>query len=575
MHGLRQHYSLVTSGWMAGLFALIIGIPLQAQVVRGVVRDARTEAPIPGVIVALDEAASAGAPSDSLRRSSLVLAVLTNERGEYSVQANAAGRWVVSAKMVGMRRFISPPFDLTVGENRKMDITLQAIDFTATLPAVAVTTDAPCSINPRESQRVAMMWEEARAALTATRLALRDQLFRATVVRYQRQLSPQLRILRDDQSIHRGVSERAFVSVAAERLSREGYVMTDRSGEMTFNAPDADVLTSIPFVQDHCFSVSRPDPRRPGLIGLAFQPVTSRRLSGIQGALWLDSTNYALRSVEFRYTKLPEYIRPEHAHGEVRFGQLPNGAWYVSRWFIRMPEYVSEQRTSRVVVPSGVKLLMFREEGGDVTVDGLVGEVRGATLSGRALDSLGRPLRDAVVRLNGTRYSAPVSADGSFRLDSLPGGAYTLRLEQRDYAELGLLAAEQDLEIAEGRPSVTVLSALGSEQVLRRLCNATSFDGDRAAVRVVARDANNVPLADIVVRARYNVFERPDGGKGPAAVRPITEDGRTDENGAAMFCTLPARQQVRYEYTAPEQNRTIYQLYTAPRHSVSTVVLRP
>ncbi|MBC7895498.1 MAG: carboxypeptidase regulatory-like domain-containing protein, partial [Cytophagaceae bacterium] len=249
----------MTSRWLAGMSLLAIAGPLHGQVVRGVVRDARTQAPIPGVIVALDEAGETRITTDSLQRASLILAVLTNERGEYSVQAIKVGRWVISAKMVGLRRYISPPFDMGVGENVRRDITLEPIDFTASLPTVSVTTDAPCSINPRESQRVAAMWEEARTALTAAQLSLRDRLFRATVVRYQRQLSPNgLRVLRQDQNVRRGVTERPFVSVAAERLSREGYVQTDAGGDLTFNAPDADVLTSTAFVRDHCFSVSRP-----------------------------------------------------------------------------------------------------------------------------------------------------------------------------------------------------------------------------------------------------------------------------------------------------------------------------
>lgn len=575
MRALRHHYSLVTSRWLVGVCVLAIAGPLHAQVVRGVVRDSRTQAPIPGVIVALDEAGETGVIADSLQRSSLVLAVLTNERGEYSVQAGRRGRWVVSAKRVGLRRYVSPPFQMNVGENLRRDITLEPIDFTASLPTIAVTTDAPCSVNQHERDRVAAMWEEARAALTAAQLSLRDRLFRATVVRYQRELSPTgLRVLKHEQAMRRGVTERAFVSVAPDRLSSLGYVQAGAEGDLIFNAPDAEVLTSTAFVRDHCFSVRRPDRERAGLIGLAFQPVSSRRVPGIQGALWLDSTNYALRLVEFRYTKLPPPLQPEHARGEVQFGHLPNGAWYVSRWFIRMPEYKAAQVSARVVVGGSPTLNLYREEGGDVTIDGMLSEVRAAKLTGMATDSVGRPLRDAVVRLAGTQYSARVGTDGNFRFDSLAAGAYTLRLEHADYAALGLLAAEQELEVAEGRAAVTAVRALTSEQVLRRLCGVSTFDGDVAAVRVSVRGAAPT-LPGLEVRARWSLFERPTGGAGPASIRPITEKATTDTAGTVMFCKVPARQQIRFEFTPVGENHVIHQVYTAPHHSISTVILRP
>ncbi|MBC7897904.1 MAG: carboxypeptidase regulatory-like domain-containing protein [Cytophagaceae bacterium] len=352
-------------------------------------------------------------------------------------------------------------------------------------------------------------------------------------------------------------------------------MQTDAGGDLTFNAPDADVLTSTAFVRDHCFSVSRPSRERPGLVGLAFQPVGSRRLSGIQGALWLDSTNYALRLVEFGYTKLPSHIQPEHARGEVQFGHLQNGAWYVSKWFIRMPEYKAGQPNRGLIISASPTLTIFREEGGDVTIDGIGSEVRTARLTGIATDSTGRPLRDAVVRLAGTERSARTGSDGHFRIDSLPAGAYTLWLEHRDYASLGLRAAEQELEVVEGRTALTAVKALNSEQVRRRLCSVGAFAGDVAAVQVSVKRADSSPVRDVEVRARWNVFERPTGGTGPAAIRPITEKMLTDSIGTVMFCAIPARQQVRFEFTPSGQNQVIYQVYTAPHHSISSLILRP
>jgi hypothetical protein len=309
--------------WLVGAisrFALATtATPLGAQLVRGVVRDSATGAPIPGVIVSLDEAVAQLDTEASLRRASLVLAVLTDERGEFAVRAGFAGRFVLSAKRVGMRRFVSPAFTLGVGEQRRMDVGLSSIDFAATLPRVTTLTDAPCSVRPEEGERVAAVWDEARAALTASRLAVRDRLFRASITRYVRDLRPvSLRVIREDRGVRHGVTERAFASLAAERLSAEGFVQADVEGAWIFHAPDAAVLTSTDFLRDHCFTLVS---GHPGEIGLAFEPVRGRRQSDVSGALWLDATTAELRLVEFRYVNLDETLRRDEARGEVHFAR--------------------------------------------------------------------------------------------------------------------------------------------------------------------------------------------------------------------------------------------------------------
>ncbi|MGQ0649211.1 MAG: carboxypeptidase regulatory-like domain-containing protein [Gemmatimonadaceae bacterium] len=544
----------------------------EAQVVRGVVRDSATQTPIPGVVVSLDEAVARLDTEGSLRRASLALVVLTDEQGAFAVRAGAAGRYVLSAKRVGRKRFESTAFQLNAGESLRMDIALSRIDFTA-LPTVSVTTDGPCSINAGESRRVAALWEEARTALTASRLALRDRLFRATIVRYTRELRPAgLRIVREEQVVHRSVTERPFVSLAADRLSADGYMQLDGDGGSTYYAPDAAVLTSAEFLRDHCFSLTRDRGQRGGMAGLAFRPIADRRPPDISGALWMDSATYELRVVEFRYTNIPDLQRAAEARGEVQFGHLPNGAWYVSKWFIRMPEFRAARPSPTVPIGGPPLLAAYKEEGGDVTVDGASTTARGATLTGRALDSTRRaPLRDAVVRLSGTRYAVPVNADGSFRLDSLPAGAFTLLLEHPAYAALGVRAAEQDLEIADGSSSVTVVQALGTEQLLRRLCGTGEFPMERAVARVRVLDRDGSPVRGADVRARFDTFERPNTGTAIPIVRPITDKVETDQHGAAMFCNLPAQQPVRFELAIPGSDERHRQDHKLQRHAIAVV----
>jgi hypothetical protein len=545
MRALSVGYRIMTFGWRLALAAGVAAAPLPAQVVRGVIRESTSGAPVPGVVVSLDTAAAGLDPGGSLRRASLVLATLTNEKGEYAVRANTSGRFVLSAKRVGLRRYQSAPFQLNVGETRRLDFALEAIDVTTTLAAVSVTTDAPCAIHQAEGRQVAALWEEASAALAATRLSLRDRLFRATTVRYVRELHPSaLRVLREDRVIRHGVTEQPFRSIAADQLSAHGYSRPE-DGAIVFYAPDAAVLMSPEFLRDHCFSVVRSARDRAGQVGLAFEPVRVRERADIRGALWIDSTSFELRSVDFRYTNLVNLPAGAQASGEVQFRHLPNGAWHVSQWYIRIPAYRAAAPTLSVPLGARPTLSHYREEGGDVTPDGQT-TVRGAILHGRALDSSGRaPLRGATVRLAGTAYTASVQADGSFRLDSLPGGSYTLAVDHPLYGALGMLATEQELDITANSTSQTVLQALSTSQILRRLCGTDTLDRHHAVARVILLEADESPVRDARVEAGFERYDIANRTSGAILSQQLQHAATTDDRGAAVFCALPALQPVR------------------------------
>lgn len=524
---------------------LLFAAPTAAQVVRGTVTDARTRAAIPGVVVQLDEA---GAPAGA--QPGLVRAALSDARGEFAVQAGAAGRFVLSAKRVGLKRFVSAPFTLGAGDARRIDITLEPIDFTAALPVIEVVADAPCSVRPNEATRVAALWDEARAALTASRLALRDRLFTATMVRYSRQLSPSAgRVINERQTVTRGATERPFYALAPADLSLTGYMRPDLDGAYTFYAPDAEILTSQEFLRDHCFSLAAPSRERAGLVGLSFEPVEGRLAPDIRGSFWMDSATRELRLVEFRYVNVARAIPRGDPRGEVRFATTPNGTWYVSRWFIRMPELAAGRPTGVPNTTPPLEVVRYKEDGGEVTPDGARMTSRAASLTGRVMDSTGRaPLPGATLRLSGTSYVATTRADGYFRLDSLPAGGFTLLLEHPDYHALGLIAGEQDLDIAEASQSVTAMQAMTTEQVMRRLCGRSSLDADRASLRAVATGPDAT-----AVRIRYTLVEKPNNSNTSLRLVPHSEESTLDEARSAIFCNIPARQPIRVEFLGSDR----------------------
>jgi hypothetical protein len=345
--------------------ALFIATPLVSggQTVRGIVRE-QAGTPLVGVLMTL---------SLDDKPESTVVSTLTNDLGAYSLRAPQPGRYRLGAKRIGVRRFESEAIDLSAAQGIERNVALEALAYR--LPAVTVRSDPLCVRRADQAERVASLWDEARTALTATQLSLRDRLVRARIVHYIRDLDARtLRLVAERmrrQSI--GVVERPFVSLPGEVLSRVGYWRILPNDSIVYYAPDADVLLSSTFARDHCFGTAEGRGDRAGLTGMSFEPESERDVPDVRGIIWLDARTFELRLVEFRYSRLPSATGNRNIGGEVHFARLPSGAWIVERWFIRMPRY-GDPTTRSTGVPGVAPVVEYRlaglvEEGGTVTVD--------------------------------------------------------------------------------------------------------------------------------------------------------------------------------------------------------------
>ncbi|HEX4934863.1 MAG TPA: carboxypeptidase-like regulatory domain-containing protein, partial [Gemmatimonadaceae bacterium] len=253
-------------------------VALPGQLVRGTVRDGASGAPLAGVIVSLHRAGAP--PSESTR----LAATLTGRDGTYALTPSHAGQVLVTAKRIGVRQFQSAPFALAVGETRPLDIALEGVRFE--LPVVTVSAATLCDTRSGDRARITSLWEEARTALTASQLALRERLFRAAITRYQRVLEPRTLTVRQETSnVRRGVTEHAFVSFPAESLRAHGYARILPDGIIEYFAPDERVLLSDAFVRDHCFALAPAGTG--GEVGITFAPTRNRRVTDIEGTIWL------------------------------------------------------------------------------------------------------------------------------------------------------------------------------------------------------------------------------------------------------------------------------------------------
>lgn len=518
--GVLRRLSVVLAG---ALFPLVTF----AQSVTGVVRDSKSGAVIPGAVVLLRNALGARANG-----------TITGDDGRYELTAPDPGSYSLRIDIVGFRSVNVAPFEIAgqTRVERDLSIELERV----TLPAVTVTTASRCDRVVGESGEAARLWVEARKALEATRLAQVDRRFPVTLQRFERTVSLPDSVVRATKTrTQQGVTENPFVSLDPDSIRAAGYrVLQD--GQGYYYGPDAAVLLSDGFVEDHCFRTRRGNPGstiHSTDVGLAFSPTRQGRRVEIEGVLWLDSATAELRSLEFKYVPSPSAAM---AGGEVEFGRLPSGVFGVRRWSIRMPILTTGGRSRR---PDGAFAFVrdtiatsYREEGGEVasTVVARIGSTgvtaRVGSLRVTAFDSTTmQPIAGATVTLDGVGVSTISGPDGVAVIDSLKEeGTFQLRIWHPRLDSLGLGAMRSAVRLARGQEAVVAAATPSVRTYARRMCRAVP-DGD--SIRVVRGRAIDGEHGPAFVGAQVDLFwwERGDTvGRMSAA---------SGDGGAFTLCT--------------------------------------
>ena len=523
------------------LAALHPAASASAQVARGTVTERGSGATIPGVLVSL---------VDEQRR--IVSTVFSDEKGGYEVRAPAAGRFAIEAKRIGVRQRRGEFFALAIGENHREDIVLDPV--VSVLAGTKVEGRSKCVARPGDNVRTATLWEDARAALTATVLTARRPIA-GTVTRFTRDLAPENgRVLSSDhQNVHGDIS-RPFASIPVAELSRGGYVVQREDGSTDYYAPDAEALLSDEFLADHCFRLVPGGREMVNMVGLGFEPVEGRRVPDIEGVLWMDAATSELEKIEFTYRSIPGPRLRREFGGEVRFTRLPTGRWIVSSWVIRMPVIAVRPGTYEVV-PGGLRTEMreseilkaVREEGGSVLLDRGPPPPREA-ISGMVLDSTtGGPVAGAKVTIDGTGISAVTGADGRFELLGIPQGLYSIVATTPELDSLGVSGPADTVRLTvRGGPEVTL--AIPSRAALAAsMCEGPRADARLAVLRVLVVDSTSgVPLRDVDARIWWR------GYTGSVGQKNLAEDvdgvvARLDSLGSFTVCNLPPGETLRVE----------------------------
>jgi hypothetical protein len=333
--------------------ALLAAAPLAAQKVVGEFVDPVPAGGIAGARVKLQDAAER-----------TVQAALTDAAGGFRITAPEPGRYTVLAERIGYAPTRSPALVLERGAEVHHRLVSETRE--VQLPAVVVRGRARCVRRPGDTQETAVVWEEARKALDLARATAAGRLHRFRIQAFVRELDPVTREVRGERrTIREGYHERPFVTVPLERLDRYGFI--EQAGDtLVYHGPDAEVLLSDVFLDAHCFRLRAPGAEEAGMIGLAFEPVRGRRVPDIRGVLWLDRASAELRHVDFEYTRPLISGPPGVPGGRVDFQRLPDGAWIVSNWTLRMPLATLAANSSRGRMEWGYRLEAIREEGGMV-----------------------------------------------------------------------------------------------------------------------------------------------------------------------------------------------------------------
>jgi hypothetical protein len=499
----------VSFRWVVMCCGLVLGAAspaavrcLAAQTLRGTVTLADRITPVAGAIVVARDAQGVNTRA------------LTAAAGTFRMRLPHAGTYDLTVLRIGFRPTKAPAVAVASGE--AATVSLVANSDAVSLNAVNVSANKDCRVNPDSGLMVTRVWEEARKAMLASQLSADDAAsapLDAAWIEYDRLLDASGRIVRR-QSVRTSShpTTHAFKSLPAEILARDGYVVSDDS-TTSFYAPDADVLLSDRFAATHCLRLEGAPPGKANLIGVGFAPTRDRRgARDIEGTLWLDRASAELRTLEFRYTDLPDLAIAAGAGGHVEFLRLGGVTWLVNAWAIRFPRLRPRSRsvdgTSRVTFSTDkLELRDIQITGGQVTR-----VQRGAeTLyewSGPqiALQLASRdamiPIAGAELTLDGTDYAAKSDEQGMVRLSPVLGGTYLARVKVPLLDSLNIPPLEREVIARLGAKPDTMLMML-AEDVLRRACPPDSTRHGEGMLRGTVHDVHGNPLSNAVVTATW------------------------------------------------------------------------
>lgn len=515
----------------------------RGQLVLGQIVDEQAAAPIQGAFVQLVD--SAGVVQAS---------VLSNNAGRFILGAPRAGRYVLRAERIGYTTSVSDTLVVKAGQNLRyrFAVAAQAIS----LQGLQVKGERRCRISREAGTATSTLWNEARKALDVVAWMARQKgvPYQAAIWDRTRDLVT-LDLQSGDRRIASGFGRKAFSSVSAEDLARNGFVRKNADGTVTYYGLDAQTLLSDTFLAGHCFRAVEPGEGEKGLIGLGFEPLNDNGPPDITGTLWIDRKTSELRYLEFVYTRHLSTLGVPNSHfgGRIDFLRMPNGAWIVDRWWIRMPLWGEPVESARMgalaqammstpgsaVQQARANGLRVHEHGGDVQFIAFPASSSSqgtAVLDGTVYDSVdARPLAGATVFLADASGKA-VTTDflGRFHLRGLPAGHHVVGFFDPFTDSLEIPAVMHAVTLPAGKHTSVALTIPARDG-----CRPDTVTG--AVVGFVQAVTNGAPLAGVEVKSKWRI------PRGDAAGKWAEGADTTDAHGRYLFCHVPLHEPMRLD----------------------------
>ncbi len=531
------------------VLGLLVAAPLGAQTVTVRATDSTTSRAIPGALVSLRHASGA-----------VVARLLADESGRALLTAPAAGRYLIRVDAIGFSGITSEPLLIADGEAIALAVTLAPKPLSLAEITVAADRPAVCHLDAEEGSATSRLWDEARKAVTSTTLTRAAGPLVLELSTWDRRLDGRSRVVQESRATRRSSSARPFVAADPEDLHQNGWVQ-DRPTGRTFFGPDADLLLSEQFLDDHCFRAVAPGG---GFIGLDFEPRRDRRQSDIRGRLRLDQTSLDLVGLEFQYTGLELPAGADSVGGSIAFARLPSGGWFIRHWRIRVP--ILARRPT--LVGARESLEGYQDVGGEATVvtsgagvtPGLGAGARATVVTGTVVDFLTeKPLKGARVTLGGVQVDTTDVA-GRFRIEAAGLGQYVLIVEHPILDAFAQGPVRVGITLRRGVTDTAAVPMPSAEQVARSVCRA---DPERPASPVVAGvvldslTGRPLPQARVTAIVEGSSVVRADHLPDRRHHRILAGSNRLewaidlDARGAFRICGVPGDRAITIRVTVP------------------------
>lgn len=461
---MSAHVRSIAGTLLAGLLLLTAVKTATGQFITGVLLDRNTGRPVAGAYIVLLN-------PDSLE----VARSLTNGLGEFRIHPPRTGTYRLRTEVVGFRSSVTQAF--SVEPDGLAGLQLEVVPIRLRLDPLFVEGRArECRIIGDQALEVLTVWDETRKALVAVAWSDMQEEFIHDMDRFERSYTPSFVLRRENRTNLPARHVMPARSRTVEELEERGYVVIE-TDSVVYEAPDADVFFSAPFLQSHCFWLDRAGQGEGSRIGLNFEPVRDTDRPDVRGVFWLDGQTGALQRLELSYVNVGVWQRQRGAAAELSFEQLPDGRWFVDRWWIRMPMVREVESLKGPIWDFPEAVVGFEEEGGEVmrvyASDGRTVFARDrATVFGTVIDSTtGSRLTGAMVKLDGTDWVTVSQSDGTYWLTDLPDGSYRVTFTHPIATFYGI-SDTWPVRLREGQESHADLAIPAQETIVERRCGA-------------------------------------------------------------------------------------------------------